>query len=68
MASVNKATGYDSTSPTILKLAQPSISNPIKILVNKSIESSIFPENLKDAQVSPLIKIITVLIKETTDL
>jgi hypothetical protein len=37
-------------------LAQPSISNPIKILVNKSIESSIFPENLKSAQVSPLFK------------
>jgi hypothetical protein len=54
MASVNKATGYDSTSPTILKLAQPSISNPITILVNKSIESSIFPENLKSAQISPL--------------
>ena len=43
-------------SPKILKLAQPSISNPIKILVNKSIESSIFPENLKAAQVSPLFK------------
>jgi hypothetical protein len=32
-------------------LAQLSISNPINILVNKSIESSIFPENLKAAQV-----------------
>jgi hypothetical protein len=37
-------------------LAQPSISNPIKILVNKSIESSIFPENIKAAQVSPLFR------------
>ena len=37
-------------------MAQPSISNPINILVNKSIESSIFPENLKAAQVSPLFK------------
>ena len=37
-------------------MAQPSISNPIKILVNKSIESSIFPENFKAAQVSPLLK------------
>ena len=37
-------------------MAQPSISNPIKILVNKSIESSFFPENLKAAQVSPLFK------------
>ena len=53
---IKKATGYDSISPKILKLAQPSISNPIKILVNKSIESSIFPQNLKAAQVSPLFK------------
>jgi hypothetical protein len=37
-------------------VAQPSISNPINILVNKSIESSIFPDNLKAAQVSPLFK------------
>ena len=37
-------------------MAQPSISNPIKILVNKSIESSIFPENIKAAQVSPLFR------------
>ena len=59
---IKKATGYDSISPKILKLAQPSISNPIKILVNKSIESSIFPENLKAAQVSPLFNC------ETTDL
>ena len=51
---IKKATGYDSISPKILKLAQPSISDPINILVNKSIESSIFPENLKSAQVSPL--------------
>jgi hypothetical protein len=49
---MKKATGYDSISPKILKLGQPSISNPIKILVNKSI----FPENLKAAQVSPLFK------------
>ena len=37
-------------------MAQPSISNPIKIQVNKSIESSIFSKNLKAAQVSPLFK------------
>jgi hypothetical protein len=59
---IKKATGYDSISPKILKLAQPSISNPINIVVNKSIESSIFPENLKSMQVSPLFNC------ETTDL
>ena len=55
MESVNKAKGYYSTSPTILKLALPSISNPTTILVNTSIESSIFPENLKAAQGIPTV-------------
>jgi hypothetical protein len=53
---IKKQQGMTLLSPKILKLAQSSISNPIKILVNKSIESSIFPENFKAAQVSPLLK------------
>jgi hypothetical protein len=55
-------------SPKILKLAQPSISNPIKILVNKSIESSIFLKILKLHRYPHFLKRITLLIKETTDL
>jgi hypothetical protein len=49
---IKKQQGMTLLSPKILKLAQSSISNPIKILVNKSIESSIFPENLKSMQVA----------------
>lgn len=37
-------------------MAQPVISYPIKILVNKSIASSFFSDNLKAAQVSQLFK------------
>ena len=63
-----KATGHDGISPKILKMAQQEITNPITKLVNKSIDSSIFPADLKSAQVSPLYKKkITLSKKEIID-
>ena len=53
---IKKATGYDGISPKIIKFAQPVITNPIKVLINKSIDQSVFPEKLKAAQVFPLFK------------
>lgn len=53
---IKKATGCDQISPKIIKFAQPIITNPIKNLINKSIDTSIFPDNLKAAQVTPLYK------------
>ena len=53
---IKKATGCDGISPKIMKLAQPMIVTPIKTLINKSIESSVFPDKLKQAQVTPLYK------------
>ena len=53
---VKKATGHDGISPKILKMTQQEITNPITKLVNKSIDSSIFPADLKAAQASPLYK------------
>jgi hypothetical protein len=53
---IKKATGYDGISSKIIKFAQPVITNPIKVLINKSIDQSVFPEKLKAAQVSPLFK------------
>jgi hypothetical protein len=47
---VKKATGHDGISPKILKMAQQEITNPITKLVNKSIDSSIFPADLKSRQ------------------
>ena len=59
---------YDGISPKIIKFAQPVITNPIKVLINKSIDQSVFPEKLKSAQVSPFLKRIIVLIKVITAL
>jgi hypothetical protein len=50
---LTRATGYDGISPKIIKFAQPVITNPIKVLINKSIDQSVFPEKLKAVQVSP---------------
>jgi hypothetical protein len=53
---IKKATRYDGISPKILKFEQPVITNPIKVLINKSIDQSVFPEKLKAAQASALFK------------
>ena len=53
---VKKATGFDGISAGVVKLAEPAIVPPLTLLVNKSIESSVFPDNLKSAQVVPLHK------------
>ena len=54
---VKKATGGDGISARIVKLAEPAILKPLTLLLNKSIESSVFPDNMKFAQVVPLHKI-----------
>jgi hypothetical protein len=41
-------------SAKLLKFAKPAIVKPITNLINKSINNSIFPEKLKDAQVAKL--------------
>jgi CCR4-NOT transcriptional regulation complex NOT5 subunit len=43
-------------SAKLLKFAKPAIVQPITNLINKSINNSIFPEKLKEAQVVPLFK------------
>ena len=53
---INKATGKDGLSVKILKLAKPAVVTPITKLINKSIEHSVFPDKLKEAQVVPLHK------------
>ena len=40
----------------MIKLAKPVVTGPITSLINKSIETSIFPDQLKVAQVNPLFK------------
>ena len=54
--SVKKAIGYDEISPKILKLAKPAVVKPITELINKSLDTSVFPAKLKIAQVVPVHK------------
>ena len=60
---VKKATGGDGISARIVKLAEPAILKPLTLLLNKSIESSVFPDNMKFAQVVPLHKKNSTLVK-----
>ncbi|KAK3099036.1 hypothetical protein FSP39_025464 [Pinctada imbricata] len=53
---VKKATGVDSISVKILKEGKEALVNPITTLVNMSINTCIFPNDLKLAQVCPIFK------------
>ena len=53
---IKKATGFDGISAKMIKLAKPVVTGPITSLINKSIETSIFPDQLKVTQVQPLFK------------
>ena len=50
----NKAVGEDKIPAKLLKDAAPVIVESVTYLVNKSIESGIFPESWKLARVIPL--------------
>ena len=54
--SVKKATGRDGISAKLLKLAKPVIAKPITKMINKTITNSVFPDQLKQAQVVALHK------------
>ena len=53
---VNKSTGVDGVSPKLLKLAAVPLAPTITTLVNQSITSSRFPNDLKKALVTPVHK------------
>ena len=53
---VKKATGVDKISVKLMKLSKESIVTPITKIINISIETCIFPDRLKEAQVTPLFK------------
>jgi hypothetical protein len=40
----------------IFKLSKSGVANPISKIINKSFETSTFPDKLKEAQVVPLHK------------
>ena len=53
---IKKATGVDKLSSKIIKLGKPALQSPLADLINLSIRTSTFPENLKRAQLAPLHK------------
>ena len=61
--SVKKHTGIDTISPKLLRLAEPVILKPLTQLVNMSLQQSVFPDQLKAAQVVPLHKKNSILEK-----
>ena len=54
--SVKKATGVNNISLLLLKQASSIIAQPLTKLINKSMQQSIFPDDLKTAKVCPIHK------------
>ena len=52
----NKSCGTDFLGPRLLKLSAGFICKPIAWIINKSIETGIFPNELKDAKITPIHK------------
>ena len=51
-----KATGYDSVSSKVLKIAAPVISIPLTAVINKCVTTAKFPSDCKKAEVGPIHK------------
>ena len=50
------SSGHDSISNNLIKKLSPSILEPLVIIFNKSLETGVFPEEMKLADVVPLYK------------
>ena len=53
---INKSPGYDDISFNVIKKCFSSLCEPLKYLLNLSIEKGIFPDDLKIAKVTPIYK------------
>ena len=53
---IKKATGLDSIGPRLLKIAPNVLAPSITYIINRSIESGIFPCIWKNAKVNPIFK------------
>ena len=51
-----KSSGYDEISSDVIKHTSPSVFEPLRYILNLSIEKGIFPDQLKIAKVTPLFK------------
>jgi len=52
----NKSTGLDNIPCRLLKEAAPDITTSLKAIFDRSIETGVFPDDLKKAKVTPLHK------------
>ena len=52
----SNASGFDDIDPRIVKLTADILKNPLAYIVNASIKSGIFPDELKIAKIIPLHK------------
>ena len=51
-----KGSGYDEISSDVIKHISSSVFEPMRYILNLSIEKSIFPDQLKIAKVTSLFK------------
>ena len=52
----NKAAGFDSVSPNVVKQVIESIAVPLSLAINASFNQGVFPDRLKTAKVVPIFK------------
>ena len=50
------SSGYDGISNTIIKELEATLVGPLEIIINMSLQTGIFPEQMKHADVVPLFK------------
>ena len=52
----NKISGYHDINFNVVKKCSGEINEPLKFILNLSLENKIFPEKIKIAEVTPLFK------------
>jgi hypothetical protein len=52
----NKGAGPDNLPPLFIKRCAPKLALPLKMIINKSLDTGIFPTKLKEARIVPVLK------------
>jgi hypothetical protein len=53
---ISKSPGPDGLHPRVLKEVCSEISQPLSLIMNKSLKEGVLPQTWKDAHVSPILK------------
>ena len=51
---IKKSSAFDNIPAKVIKQCKPIVSNHLTSLINLSIDTDVFPDSLKKAQVTPL--------------